>query len=188
MLPKNYVPNTTASGLSGLDTLNGANAIAVRSFWSWVAGVAGDVANAIGSAVGWVSKHPSTSGDIGCAVWDVFNFFVDFDATSCWKFAPPDYLLANNVTLPSAVEVAKKTLTKYDPICLSECNTCLEYNVPGYGDVYCLWNDYKGNWPSDLYCLQACPSGTTRTLLGEAEKQVECYDLCNCANGMVTCP
>ncbi len=130
--------------------------------------------------VGFVANHPDSSWDIGCATWDVFNFFTDGDALACTSFKLPDMTQTSKIA-------AVTPKTKYDPICMSECNICLEYPVPGYGDTYCLWDDYKGNWPSDLYCLQACPSGTTRQLLGSATTDTECYSLCTCGNGLVSC-
>ena len=177
LLPNNYIPDTSAMPI----TLVGGNSTEkLRGFFDWAKKAAGAVTGAVKKVVGFVANHPDTSWDIGCATWDVFNFFTDGDALACISFKLPDMTQTSKIA-------AVTPKTKYDPTCLSECNTCLEYAVPGYGDTYCLWDDYKGNWPSDLYCLQGCPSGTTRRLLGSATKDTECYSLCTCGNGLVSC-
>jgi hypothetical protein len=174
MLPADYIPDTRAMPL----VLQGGNStLKLKGFFDWVKKAAGAVVGAVKKVVGFVAAHPTTSWDLGCAAWDVFNFFADGDATACTSFKIPDL---KNVPMIA--------LTKYDPICTSECQTCLEYNVPGYGDTYCLWDDYKGNWPSEVYCLQSCPtSGITRKLLGSATNTTECWGLCACGNGKVSC-
>ena len=171
MLPSDYIPDTSAMPL----TLSNGT-VSLKGFFDWVEKAAGAVVNAVKKTVSYVAnavkKHPKSAWDIGCATWDVFNFFADGDAFSCKKFVFPDMVSqqAQKQEETSAMSATAGAVTKYDPVCTSECQSCL--NTPRLVTVILTAsrNDYKGNWPSDLYCrrLQSCPSGTTRTLLGEA--------------------
>lgn len=139
-----------------------------------------DVVKAVGSVIDkafrWCTSGVVQAGvckEVGktaaCAVTTFFGFPICFlgDVTDQAGLPSLEQLLSGN--------------NGYDSICLSNCQSCLEYAVPGFASVYCKYDDYKTRW-LEASCLQSCPTQTRHQLLGSATTLEQCWKLCETKN------
>jgi hypothetical protein len=144
-----------------------------QGFWDFVKSVTNAAGTAIKTGINWCTSNTERAGacayagkTVACAATTFFGFPI---------------CIGDSITMKTAAAYLPMVKTSpYEPICLSKCQTCLEYAVPGYNDVWCKYDNYKSR-PDDASCLQGCPTQTTNKLLGEATTLVECYALCKTA-------